>query len=164
MLSFRNILLRTDPGAFTLDDLLIRPICDDNDLWYATVECQLKPGQEDFVNPAGFSIGRAYLAPEKNVPCVICKTDRTPIGYIVFRIWSSGDAYSWSYYLDQNYQGKGLGRKAARLAVQILKSASPDMPIKLSAEADNQKAHALYQSLGFTKLEEMDGDDFIFQL
>lgn len=28
----------------------------------------------------------------------------------------------------------------------------------------NVKAHALYKSLGFEKLDEMDGDDFVFGL
>ena len=36
------------------------------------------------------------------------------------------------------------------------------MSIKLSTEADNLKAQRLYLSLGFQKLEEMDGDDLVF--
>ena len=38
------------------------------------------------------------------------------------------------------------------------------MLIKLATEASNVKAHALYKSLGFEKLDEMDGDDFVFGL
>ena len=148
---------------FSLNGISIRPIRDDYDLWYAVVECQLAPGQEEYVNPAGFSIGRAYLHPESNLPCLIWK-DKTRIGYIVLREWAEGIANSWSYYLDEAYQKKGYGRTSAQLAVQILKTADPDTPIKLSAEPANTKAHRLYTSIGFRHNGETDGDDLVFEL
>lgn len=145
--------------------ILIRPIKTDDDLWYATVECQLAPGQEEFVNPAGFSIGRAYLSPQDNLPCVICKTDGERIGYIVFRMWlGEGCGTNWSYYLDAKFQGKGYGKAAAELAVRILKTAMPELPVYLSAEAANTKAQRLYQSVGFAKTDQLDGDDPVFLL
>lgn len=161
MKTFRDHILELDKSVFTLDNIRIRLIQSDEDLWYATVQCTLAPGQEAFVNPAGFSIGRAYLQPQSNVPCIICKND-IPIGYIVFREWHDGTAASWSYYLDEQQQGFGYGRTTARLAVQILNSAFPDRPIKLSAEKDNEKAHRLYRSIGFRLSGETDGDDLIF--
>ncbi len=159
-----NLKERIDalPGSvFTQDEIRISPIRDDYDLWYATVECRLAPGQEDFVNPAGFSIGRAYLHPEDHVPCIIWHDD-CRIGYIVLRKWSGTDATSWSYYLDAQHQGKGFGRAAASLAVHILKSAAPEYPIKLSTEKDNIKAQHLYRSIGFSLSSETDGDDLVF--
>lgn len=149
------------PEICSLDGIHIRPIRDDNDLWYAVVQCRLAPGQDAYVNPAGFSIGRAYLHPERNVPCIIQK-DQTPIGYIVLRQWHDASANSWSYYLDQTYQGRGYGKTAARLALRILTAADPSLPIKLSAERENTKAHRLYQSIGFRLSAETDGDDLVF--
>ena len=73
-----------------------------------------------------------------------------------------GTAFHWSYYIDREQQRRGYGRKAAQLAVRIFKSVDPDMSIKLSTEGDNLKAQRLYLSLGFQKLEEMDGDDLVF--
>ena len=148
-------------SVFTSKDIRIRPIRDDHDLWYAVVECRLAPGQEDLVNPAGFSIGRAYLHPESNIPCIIWHGDDR-IGYIVLRGWSGEDATSWSYYLSHENQGQGFGRAAAQLAIQILKAAAPDSPIKLSTERDNRKAQSLYSALGFHHCCEMDGDDLVF--
>lgn len=153
--------------VFVSEDVCIRKIKDDHDLWYATVECTLKPGQDEFVNPAGFSIGRAWLHPEDNVPCVICRNNGERIGYIIFRVWSyglEGSGYSWSYYLDQNWQGMGYGEKAARLAVRILQAADGAMPIKLATEQDNRRAQALYERIGFYRLDELDGDDLVFEL
>ena len=161
MNTLRTKLTGLSPEVFSLNGISIRPIQDDWDLWYAVVECKLAPGQEDYVNPAGFSIGRAYLNPEANIPCIIRLGD-TRIGYIVLREWDSS-ANSWSYYLDQDHQGKGYGRAAAQLAVQILKAADPGKPVKLSAEAANEKAHRLYQSIGFRHIGEMDGNDLVFE-
>lgn len=147
--------------SFVLDSIRFRIIQGDMDLWYAVMECRLAPGQDAYVNPAGFSIGRAYLCPDKNIPCVILK-ETQPIGYIVLREWFDGSANSWSYYLDRDSQGQGWGKIAARLAVKILKAADPSKPIKLSAEQDNRKAHHLYQNIGFHLSGETDGDDLVF--
>lgn len=163
--SLADKLRELPASVWASETLLIRPIENDDDLWYATVECQLAPGQEDYVNPAGFSIGRAYLSPQDNLPCVICKTDGERIGYIVFRMWlGEGIGTNWSYYLDARQQGMGYGKAAAELAVRILKTALPDMPVYLSTEAANTKAQRLYQSIGFAKTDQLDGDDWVFLL
>lgn len=159
-------LITALPGDTWLSETVsIRRIENDDDLWYAVAECRLSPEQEGFVNPAGFSIGRAYLAPNDNVPCVICKADGERIGFIVFRKWSGSDpGFNWSYFIDLRSQGMGHGKAAAKLAIKILRAADPKMPIKLSTEAFNTKAQRLYRSLGFTRSDELDGDDFVFVL
>ena len=163
MLSLKEQIASLPKEILYIGDISIRPIENDYDLWFAVVECRLAPGQEDFVNPAGFSIGRAYLNPDSNLPCIIWKGEER-IGYIVLRRWAEGTANSWSFYLDKDYQGKGWGKTAAELAVQILRAADPEMPIKLSTEKDNLKAQSLYQAIGFHHDGEMDGDDLVFVL
>lgn len=143
----------------------IRPLSTETDLIYAGYDCQLTDSQKDLVNPFWFSIGRAYLFKDDNYPCIIYNAFNEPIGFINFNKWrGSGDAYSWSYFIDKNQQGKGYGKGAARLAVDILKSANPQKQIKLSTEICNTTAQSLYVSLGFEKLDEKDGDDIVFGL
>ena len=162
--------LRALPAAcFCGEGVVIRPIEDEDDLWYAVAECRLPPEQAELVNPAGFSIGRAWLDPSSNLPCVIAAADGTRVGFITLRRWGTSeanaqDAFNWSYYIDTRYQGRGLGRAAAALAIRILKAAYPDTPIKLSTEACNGRAQRLYRSLGFTLSDERDGDDLVFVL
>lgn len=164
-MSLREQWEKLPPEVFTGDGITIREIRDDDDLWYATAECTLAPGQEELVNPAGFDIGRAYLNPADHVPCVVCLEDGTRIGFLVFRRWlAAGAAYSWGYHLDRSWQGRGYGERAARLAVRILKAADGAMPIKLSAEAENTRAQRLYERIGFQRLDELDGDDLVFGL
>lgn len=163
--SFSDKVKSLPEDAWRSETVSIRRIENDDDLWYAVVECKLNPEQEDYVNPAGFSIGRAYLAPQNNVPCVICKSDGERIGYIVLRKWLGKDvSFDWSYYIDRSFQGLGYGKAAAKLAVKILKAVDPQMPIKLSTEVANVKAQKLYCSIGFEKSDELDGDDLVFVL
>ena len=51
--------------------------------------------------------------------------------------------------IDRRYQGQGCGRKALRLAVEDLKKTPGIREIFLSAEPENQRALALYESEGF---------------
>ena len=161
MPSLKDKINSLSSDFFLHNNIRISPIRNDYDIWYAVVECKLAPGQEELVNPAGFSIGRAYLHPEGNIPCIIWNGD-TRIGYIVLRQWNGGEANSWSYYLSQEHQGYGYGRTAAKLAIQILLAADPDTPIKLSTETANHKAQQLYLDLGFQRTDELDGEDLVF--
>ena len=163
--SLSELLKNLPSDTWRSETVSIRKIENDDDLWYAIAECSLVPEQEDFVNPAGFSIGRAYLSPSDNVPCVICKADGERIGFIVFRKWSGGaTAFNWSYFIDKKFQGMGYGKAAAKLAIKILRAADPKMPIKLSTGVLNAKAQKLYQTVGFAKTDELDGDDLVFIL
>ena len=143
----------------------IKPITTMSDMIYVGSDCQLTDAQKELVNPFWFSIGRAYLFREDNFPCVIYNASNEPVGFINFSKWlAMGDAYSWSYFIDMHQQGKGYGKQAAKLAVQILKAANPNKRIKLATETSNTKAQQLYTSLGFQKLCEVDGDDLVFGL
>lgn len=162
MSSLKERIASLESHIFIQDGIRICPIQNDYDLWYAVVECKLKPEQLVFVNPAGFSIGRAYLHSESNVPCIIWKGD-IRIGYIVLRECSDKGATNWSFYLSQEHQGYGYGKTAAKVAVQILLAAAPNTPIKLSTEKSNHKAQQLYRNLGFRYTDELDGDDLVFE-
>ena len=163
-MNFRDRIYALPGELCCREGIRIAPIRDDWDLWYASMECRLKPGQEEYVNPAGFSIGRAWLNPGNNVPCIIWNGEAR-IGYICLRLWHrENPSTDWSYYLDECQQGKGYGRTAAEIAIGMLKAAMPDLPIQLSVEAGNEKGQKLYRSLGFHHSGELDGDDLVFEL
>lgn len=165
-MSLRTALEGLPTEAFRNDRVSFRAIRDEEDLGYATCLCELTEEQKELVNPAGFSIGRAYLRPEDNYPCVILNAAGEQVGFISLCVWlGSAETHgSWSYFIDVRHQGKGYGRAAAELAVQVLKAACGDRTIRLSAEEDNEKAQRLYRSLGFRLLDERDGDDLVFEL
>ena len=164
-MALRKELKAIDAACWVGSRVRFRPLETEEDLIYACYKCQLTDEQRELVNPAWFSIGRAYLFPEDNYPCLICGERGEPVGFINLDTWlGEGDAYSWSFFIDKRQQGKGYGKAAARLAIRLLKAADPEKPIKLAAEKDNERAQRLYASLGFQLLPELDGDDLVFGL
>ncbi|NLZ70172.1 MAG: GNAT family N-acetyltransferase [Clostridiaceae bacterium] len=164
-MSLRTALENVEPALWTDGRVSISPLKTEADLIYAAYECRLSEEQKELANPAWFSIGRAYLFREDNYPCIICNERMRPISFINLCKWlGEGDAYTWSFFIDRNYQGKGYGRSAAQAAIRILKAANPTKPIKLAAEKSNERTQLLYISLGFTLLPGLDGDDIVFGL
>lgn len=164
-MSLRSALECVDRALWSDGHVCIKPMETQDDLIYAGSDCRLTEEQKELVNPAWFSIGRAYLFPEDNVPCIIRDAQGTPVGFISLCKWlGKGNAYSWSFFIDRDRQGKGYGTAAAKIAIRILKAADPDMSLKLAAEQSNKKAQRLYTSLGFRLLPERDGDDLVFGL
>ncbi len=164
-MSLRTDLEKLTDECWQNEYVKIKPLLTEADLIYAGYDCELTDEQKEFVNPFWFSIGRAYLFREDNYQFIIYNMNNEPVGFINFGKWlGSGEAYTWSYFIDKKHQGKGYGKQAAFLAVNILKGANPNKCIKLATEIDNTKAQALYMSLGFVRLSEMDGDDVVFGL
>ena len=164
-MALRKELKAIDAACWGGSRVCFRPLETEEDLIYACYACQLTDEQRELVNPAWFSVGRAYLFPEDNYPCLICSERGEPVGFINLDTWlGEGDAYSWSYFIDKGQQGKGYGKAAAELAIRLLKAADPEKPIKLATEKDNECAQRLYASLGFQLLPELDGEDLVFGL
>ena len=164
--TLRTRLERLTEEGLSSDGVRFRPIRTEEDLIWALFDCRLPPEQQKLVNPAGFSVGRAYLDPANNVPCLILGPEGRPVGFLCFGPWRAGGeaAWTWSFFVDEREQGRGLGRSAAKLAARLLKTAFPERHVKLATEADNDRAQRLYRSLGFRLLEERDGDDLVFAL
>lgn len=178
-MNLRRKLQMLPRDCFSMDNKIIfKEINSDDDLAIAVCELTLPPEQQAFVNPAGFSIGRAYLFPNDNVPYLIYAMEQDqeiPIGFIVLRFcYYTEDTRSWNHYIKHpprtnwSYfiipcrQGKGYGTLAAKLAMGLLLKVAPEYPIELTTEQENEKAQRLYMRLGFKKTDELDGDDFVF--
>lgn len=164
-MSLRSDLKKLSPEDCRNERIKLRPLLTEDNLIYAACDCQLTEEQQERVNPAWFSIERAYLFPEANLPCLIENEQSEPIGFLNLCQWSAeSDTSSWSCFIGRRHQKKDCGKAAAQLALHILKTAAPEKPIKLATEAQNLPAQSLYVSLGFQKLPEMDGDDLVFAL
>ncbi len=164
-MSFFETLSQLPRSCFSNDTVLFRHIETEADLAYAIFDCTLSAEQQELVTPASFSIGRAYIRPQDNYPCVICTLDGRPIGFINLLRWLGlGTGVTWSIYIDAKEQGQGYGKSAAKLATNLLKTAFPEETLKLSVVESNTKARALYRSLGFRLLDELDINDLVYGL
>ena len=89
--------------------------------------------------------------------------EKKRVGFISFRkIVLNKKGFNWSFYLDKNYQNKGLGRATAECAIKTLQKLDSNMPIFLTTEQNNELAQRLYIYLGFKKADFLDGDDLVF--
>ncbi len=177
-MNLRQRLSELPEESFYTDKVFFREVNSDDDLAIAVCELTLPPEQQDLVNPAGFSIGRAYLFPNDNIPYLIYAIEqgqKIPIGFILLRFTHDTEDkrswryYStrpprtnWSYFIVPEHQNKGYGTLSAKLAIRILMQVAPEYPIELTTEQSNLKAQNLYIKLGFEKADELDGDDFVF--
>ena len=150
---------------FGSERISFKPVTTEEDLIYCCFCYDLTTEQEEMVNPPYFSIARAYLNPHSFYPFIITLKDDTKIGFIMLNKWiGEVDAFSFSLLIDKNYQHKGYGKEAIKLAISLFRDIDSKKEIRVAVEQDNKKAQDLYSSLGFKKLNELDGDDFIFAL
>lgn len=65
--------------------------------------------------------------------------------------------------IDKNYQNKGYGKEAVRLALEFIKTfpCGKAEYCWLSYEPENQIASQLYHSFGFIETGETDGEELI---
>ena len=150
--------------AFESDRMLFKPLEDERDLW-SMGDLYLPEEQADLVNPLWFSLGRAYIKPHENLPCLILsKNDNKLIGFIQLCrfLGCEEESVTWSLFIIPEYQGKGYGKESVMLATEILRAAFPELKIKVAVEQANIRAQGIYNSLGLSFTGEMDGTDFVF--
>lgn len=140
------------------------------------LKLKVSGNQRSFVASNDTSIIEAYTAITGNgyaFPFGIYEDDVAVgflmIGFDVDDYWedapeiAKGNYNLWRLMIDKEFQGKGYGKEAVRLALEYIKTL-PCGKAKycwLSYEPDNEVAKRLYSSFGFTETGEMDGEEAI---
>lgn len=98
---------------------------------------------------------------------------KTPVGFLMIGYdtldWedepgvAAGNYCLWRLMVDGRYQGRGYGRRAAKLALDLIRTlpCGPADCCWLSYMPENTTARSLYYSLGFTENGEMEGDEIV---
>lgn len=132
--------------------------------------------QESFVAPNDVSMIEAYVAVTGNghaFPFGIFDDD-VPVGFLMIG-YDVDDSYedppriaygNYSirrFMIDENYQNRGYGKEALRLAVEFVRSfpCGKAEYCYLSYEPGNIRAKGLYSSFGFTENGETDGEELV---
>ena len=143
---------------------------------WSILKLSVSQEQESFVAPNDVSIIEAYTAITENgyaFPFGIYEDD-IPVGFLMVGFdaddyWEDapsiarGNYNLWRLMIDKNYQKKGYGKEAVRLALEFIKTfpcGKADF-CGLSYEPENEIASRLYHSFGFVETGEMDGDETI---
>ena len=143
---------------------------------WSILKLRVSEDQESFVAPNDISIIEAYTAITGNgyaFPFGIYEGE-TPVGFLMIGFdaddcWEDapsiarGNYNLWRLMIDKNYQNKGYGKEAVRLALEFIKTfpcGKADF-CWLSYEPENEIASRRYHSFGFAETGEMDGDEII---
>ncbi len=139
----------------------IRDITPDN--WRQCIDLQVAEAQEHFVAPNVRSLAEAYVHKDC-YPRAIYKGDEM-IGFVMYGR-DSKDGKDWiiRFMIDHQHQGKGYGRAALQAVIDLLRQQPNCTAIRLSYEPENSVAEKLYESFGFRKTGEMDGNEIISEL
>ena len=140
------------------------------------LKLEVSDDQKSFVATNGISIIEAYTAITENgyaFPFAIYEDD-IPVGFLMIGYdaddyWedapkiAKGNYNLWRLMIDKNYQGKGLGKEAIRLALDFINTFPCGIGeyCWLSYEAENDIARQLYSSFGFVETGEKDGEELI---
>lgn len=140
------------------------------------LELKVSDDQKSFVAANDISIIEAYTAITGNgyaFPFGIYDNE-TSVGFLMIGFdsddyWedapeiAKGNYNLWRLMIDKDFQGKGYGREAVKLALDFIHT-WPCGEAKycwLSYEPENRVAAALYSSFGFEETGEMDGEELI---
>lgn len=141
---------------------------------------KLEPGehQKNFVENVSTTIALAYAGINEKCPGEFCVIyyENQPVGVILIgRSQVCGQEpkiirqYKYAYrflvfFVDYNYQHKGIGKKAFQLALDKVE-AYPDgksLPMTLEVKMQNTKAIKLYETFGFYDSGVKYEDDCVF--
>lgn len=106
-------------------------------------------GQEEFVAQNVRSLAQAWVFRDRARPYALYEGEE-PVGFIMFD-WRPEEktAEIWRFMIDYRHQGKGYGRRAMELALEKIRRAELFDRVQLYYVPGNEKARALYHSLGF---------------
>ena len=146
------------------------------------IDLKVKESQKEYVASNIYSLAEAYatVASKGNaLPFGIYLEDK-PIGFLMIGYYPDleyarkafgedeeipdyvpGSYLVWRFMIDQEYQGKGYGREAFRLALEYIKTRPCGSAeyCWLSYEPENEVAGKLYRSFGFEEKEMPKGWD-----
>lgn len=117
--------------------------------WYKCVELELDEKQKTFLESNAVTIAQSKFEPSLRVMAIFSGDD--VVGMLAFNTEKEElDSY-WIYriMIDKKYQGKGLGRAATLMMIDLMKALPECQSIAVGYHTTNEGAHKLYKSLGF---------------
>lgn len=118
--------------------------------------------QKKFVPSILESLAFAYIKPwdECFDPYLLYASDELVGAFYISYTPSTHDDY-WigGFFIDKNYQNRGIGREAFREILTFIKNKHTNcLEIQLTVEQDNVVAQKFYESFGFVSQNELNPD------
>ena len=134
----------------------------DQDNWRDCIKLKVKEEQKKFVATNENALALAYVHTEMNPLGIYL--DEKIVGFLMHALDPDDNIYYINrFMIDENYQGKGYGRKALSLLIEKLKDEGVKV-LDILHKPDNHSAIKLYNSLGFELTDVQVGDDIVSTL
>ncbi len=141
----------------------LRPVTPDN--W--RFRLKVAPEQEKYVASSTVLLARAYAYREHGSHAFVIYDDEIPVGMALYCYYFDEDergAYDFSQlFIDERYQGRGFGTKAAEMILDLMRKDGRFEKVTLCYIEGNDEAWRLYEKLGFTHTGDSDGDEIIME-
>ena len=125
----------------------------------------VREDQKGFASDPNRILARAYAHRRQRSQAKLILEDETPVGMVMYFDWPEAGQYVFSQlFIDQRYQGRGLGEQAARLTLDELRADGRFEKVCLCYVEGDDPARRLYEKLGFRPTGEVDGDEVIMAL
>lgn len=121
---------------------------------------KVSESQRDFVSDDMRLLARAYAYRESRSHAFVIYDDEVPVGMALYYDCDALKAFDLSQiFIDQRYQGKGLGTEAARQILSLMKADGKYDKAVLCYLDGNDAARHMYEKLGFYLTGEREGDE-----
>ena len=125
---------------------------------------QVADDQKRYVSDSFDMLARAYAYRESHSQAYVIYHDATPIGMVMYHDCEELDAYDFSQlFIDKHHQGKGYGKAATRLVLDMMKQEGKYSKVILCYIEGNDAAKHLYEGFGFHETDR-DEDEIIMEL
>lgn len=141
------------------------------------IKIKRKFNQRKFVEKPGHTIAMAYVGTNEGYPGFLSTiySDEVPVGLILIGKAPVAEhepevlrKYKYVYrvlgfLIDKNYQNRGIGRRAFKLALEKIKEQQyeDNLPITLECHIKNKNALALYEFFEFNKIGITNDNNYI---
>jgi diamine N-acetyltransferase len=125
----------------------------DRDNWVEACKLSLAREQWAFVRANHYALASLRFNPGHH-PAAIYDND-TMVGFLLYEI----DTPAFRLHdlmVDQNYQRKGIGRRALELLLDAVRAQTDCGEVRLGYVSDNEVARRMYNGMGFVEIEEAD--------
>ncbi len=133
-------------------EIILKEIDKNN--WEECIELEVEENQRSFVASNSYSLLQSKYE-DCGYPMGIYDGE-TMVGFLMYDL--DEDTNEWwmcRLMMDKKHQGKGYGKKAIELFLDLMKKEKGNIAVCTSFEPENTVADKLYESMGFKKTGEI---------
>lgn len=141
---------------------MIKMVEVDPDNW--RLGLKVSESQKEFVCDSKGLLARAYAYRKSRSNAYVIYNDSVPVGMVLYYDCEELSAYNLSqFFIDERYQGKGLGIEATRQILEIMKDDGKYDKVVLCYIDGNETAKNMYEKLGFHLTGECEEDEIVME-